>query len=30
MRDFRREGPRIEVEALCWELVDGRESRPIA
>lgn len=26
MHDFRREGPRIDVEALCWELVDGHET----
>jgi hypothetical protein len=26
MQDFRREGPRIDVEALCWELVDGHET----
>jgi hypothetical protein len=26
MRDFRREGPRIDVEALCWELVDDHET----
>jgi len=25
MRELRRESPRIEVEALCWELVQGRE-----
>jgi len=25
MRDVRRESPRIGVEALCWELVAGRE-----
>jgi hypothetical protein len=30
MRDFRRESPRIEVEALCWELVDGRETSGLA
>jgi hypothetical protein len=29
MRDFR-ESPRIEVEALCWELVDGRETSGLA
>jgi hypothetical protein len=30
MRDFRRESPRIDVEALCWELVDGRETSGLA
>jgi hypothetical protein len=30
MRDFRRESPRIDVEALCWELVDGRETSALA
>lgn len=30
MRDFRREGPRIAIEALCWELVDGRETSGLA
>jgi hypothetical protein len=30
MREFRREGPRIGVEALCWELVDGRETSGLA
>ena len=30
MRDVRREGPRIGVEALCWELVDGRETSALA
>lgn len=30
MRDFRRESPRIEVEALCWELIDGRETSGLA
>jgi hypothetical protein len=29
MREFRR-GPRIDVEALCWELVDGRETSALA
>jgi hypothetical protein len=29
MRDIRS-GPRIDVEALCWELVDGRESCALA
>jgi hypothetical protein len=26
MREYRREGPRIDLEALCWELVDGQET----
>ncbi|MBA3398276.1 MAG: PilZ domain-containing protein [Deltaproteobacteria bacterium] len=30
MHDFRREGPRIDVEALCWELVDGHETSGLA
>jgi hypothetical protein len=30
MREFRREGPRIKVEALCWELVDDRETSGFA
>jgi hypothetical protein len=30
MHVYRREGPRIGVEALCWELVDGRETSAIA
>jgi hypothetical protein len=30
MREFRRECPRIDVEALCWELVDGREATALA
>ena len=25
MRDVRRSSPRIDVEALCWEVVDDRE-----
>ena len=25
MQDIRRAGPRIDVEALCWEIVDDRE-----
>lgn len=29
MRDIRS-GPRIDVEALCWELVDGREACALA
>jgi hypothetical protein len=30
MRGYRREGPRIDVEAMCWELVDGREASGLA
>ncbi len=30
MHDLRRESPRIDVEALCWELVDGREAIGLA
>lgn len=30
MNDFRREGPRIEIEAMCWELVDGKEHGSLA
>jgi hypothetical protein len=30
MYSYRREGPRVDVEALCWELVDGRETSAIA
>ena len=30
MRVYRREGPRIDVEAMCWELVDGRETSGLA
>ncbi len=30
MRDFRRESPRIDVEAMCWEIVDGRETSSLA
>jgi len=26
MHDPRRTGPRIDIEALCWELVDGSEA----
>ena len=26
----RRESPRIDVEALCWELVDGKETSGLA
>lgn len=27
---YRRESPRIGIEALCWELVDGVESTSLA
>ena len=30
MQEFRREGPRIDVEAMCWEIVDGRETSSLA
>lgn len=30
MRDLRREGPRIGIEALCWELVGASEISGIA
>ena len=30
MQNFRREGPRIDVEAMCWELVDGKERSSLA
>ena len=30
MRQHRRESPRIGIEALCWELVDGRETSGLA
>ena len=30
MLAYRREGPRIGVEAMCWELVDGREASGLA
>lgn len=30
MQRYRREGPRIDVEALCWEMVDGREASGLA
>jgi hypothetical protein len=30
MLDPRRESPRIDVEALCWELIDGHERSGIA
>jgi len=30
MYEYRREGPRIDVEAMCWELVDGHETTGLA
>lgn len=30
MNELRRESPRIDVEALCWEVVDGRASTSLA
>jgi hypothetical protein len=30
MRKPRRDSPRIGIEALCWELVDGRETSGLA
>ena len=30
MHTFRREGPRIGIEALCWEIVDRAEVSGIA
>jgi hypothetical protein len=30
MHEFRREGPRIDVEAMCWELVDRHEISGLA
>lgn len=30
MYEFRREGPRIDVEAVCWELVDRTEVSGLA
>ncbi len=27
---MRRESPRIDVEAMCWELVDGKEASGLA
>lgn len=30
MNIARRESPRIDVEALCWELVDGKETSGLA
>jgi hypothetical protein len=30
MRELRRESPRIGIEALCWEIVDGHEVSGLA
>lgn len=30
MEDFRREGPRIDVDALCWEVADDGETSALA
>ena len=30
MREVRRNGPRIGIEALCWELVPGGEISGLA
>ena len=30
MEDFRREGPRIDVDALCWEVSDSGETTSLA
>ena len=30
MNIMRRESPRIDVEAMCWELVDGKEAGGLA
>lgn len=30
MYQLRRESPRIDVEALCWELIDGKEATGLA
>jgi len=30
MEEFRRQGPRIDVEALCWEVLDTGETSAIA
>jgi hypothetical protein len=30
MRIHRRESPRIEVEAMCWEMTDGKELSGLA
>lgn len=30
MRVYRRGGPRVTTDALCWELIDGRETSGFA
>jgi hypothetical protein len=30
MYELRRESPRIDVDAMCWELIDGREAIGLA
>ena len=30
MHELRREGPRIGIQALCWELIAGRERSGLA
>ncbi|HEU0033258.1 MAG TPA: hypothetical protein VFQ53_21645 [Kofleriaceae bacterium] len=30
MHAYRREGPRVDVEALCWEVIDGEETSALA
>lgn len=30
MNELRRESPRIDVETLCWEMIDGREASGLA
>jgi hypothetical protein len=30
MNILRRESPRIDVQALCWELIDGKEASGLA
>lgn len=30
MNELRRESPRIDVETLCWEMINGREASGLA
>ena len=30
MNELRRESPRIDVETMCWEMIDGREASGLA
>ncbi len=30
MNQLRRESPRVDVEALCWELIDGKHASGLA